>query len=106
MATPTSNVEIAVTKGALKIEAGAKRRAPVDTGYLRESINHRLEFSEDETVAIIGTNVDYAPHQEFGTEKMPPQSFLRPSLEEEIEGIKEDIKAALIKDVKDGFGWE
>lgn len=43
----------------------AKLNAPVDTGNLRASINHRLIRYDR---VRIGTNVFYAPYMEFGTE--------------------------------------
>ena len=45
------------------VEGYAKEDCPVDTGNLRNSITH--EGREDYT-EIVGTNVEYAPYQEFG----------------------------------------
>lgn len=45
----------------------AAERAPVDTGRLKNSISHAVE-PETNTV-YIGTNVEYAPYQEFGTSR-------------------------------------
>lgn len=39
--------------------------APVDTGRLKNSISSAVDTEEQ--VAYIGTNVEYAPYQEFGT---------------------------------------
>ncbi len=66
-------IEKALTSGALLVEAEAVLRAPVDTGNLRSSITHRVDGEE----ATIGTNVEYAPAQEY---KYNP--FLRPALDE------------------------
>lgn len=55
----------------------ALRLAPVDTGRLRQSV------SVQQTVPLVfrvGTNVEYAPHVEFGTRKMRARPFLRPAL--------------------------
>jgi len=41
--------------------------APVDTGRLKNSITSAVDTEEQ--VAYIGTNVEYAPYQEFGTSK-------------------------------------
>ncbi len=41
--------------------------APVDTGRLKNSISSAVV--ESEQAAYIGTNVEYAPYQEFGTER-------------------------------------
>ncbi len=45
--------------------ATAAHEAPVDTGRLKLSISHAVV--EDEKAVYIGTNVPYAPYQEFGT---------------------------------------
>jgi phage gpG-like protein len=39
----------------------------VDTGRLKNSISHAVD--EEEPAVYIGTNVEYAPYQEFGTSK-------------------------------------
>ena len=46
-------------------EGHAKEKAPVDTGRLRNSITHK----EDASSSVIGTNVEYAAAQEFGTSR-------------------------------------
>ena len=51
------NLEEALTKSALLVETEAKRKCPVDTGYLRRSITYEI----DGNTATIGTNVSYAP---------------------------------------------
>jgi len=60
------------------VENAAKVNCPVDTGNLRGSITHKVD-KQDLSVTI-GTNVDYAPYQEFGTYKMKAHPFLRPAL--------------------------
>lgn len=45
----------------------AASKAPVDTGRLKNSIEHAVVPSEK--AAYIGTNVEYAPYQEFGTSR-------------------------------------
>ena len=46
----------------LTAEGHAKNETPVDTGRLRNSINH----ATDDKAAYIGTNVEYAPYVELG----------------------------------------
>ena len=53
------------------------RLAPHDSGRLENSIRGKVKNDQ----AIIGTNVVYAPYQEYGTKKMPAQSFLRKGLD-------------------------
>ena len=50
--------------------------APVDTGRLKSSISSAVV--ESEQAAYIGTNVEYAPYQEFGTSRgIPAKHFLQ-----------------------------
>lgn len=51
----------------------------VDTGRLRSSIYVR---KHGRLVYAIGTEVEYAPHLEFGTVKMAARPFMRPMAEE------------------------
>lgn len=57
-------VSAAVHKAAARIEAGAKLRAPVDTGNLWNSIMARRE---GELTASVGVSAEYAAAVEFGT---------------------------------------
>ena len=62
-------------KSAILMEANVKKATPVDTGRLRASITHKVEPFR----AIVGTNVAYAPHVEFGTRPhWPPLAALQP----------------------------
>lgn len=54
-------------KCGLVAEGYAKKLCPVDTGNLRNSITHTVD--EQEPVAIIGTNNEYAAYVELGTGK-------------------------------------
>jgi len=67
----------------LKAEGYAKKLAPVDTGNLRNSITH----ATDKDSAYIGTNVEYAPYQEYGFidvggNKHPPKHFIKSAASE------------------------
>ena len=61
-----SALEMAKKRGleaiGLSAEGHAKKETPVDTGRLRNSINH----ATDDDAAYIGTNVEYAPYVELG----------------------------------------
>ena len=99
-----ARIQRAMGEAALLIERRAKEYAPVgETGNLRASIAHVVNRMGRDTVkAVIGSNVEYAPYQEFGTYKMAAQPFLRPALEnsrDEIEDIfatayREAVRAA------------
>lgn len=69
-----------VDRRCLKVEGQAKQLAPVDTGRLRSSITHEVERQGEEVVGRIGSNVEYAAHQEFGTSRMAAHPYLRPAL--------------------------
>lgn len=45
----------------------AAKKAPVDTGRLKNSISYAVNPADHK--AYIGTNVPYAPYQEFGTSR-------------------------------------
>jgi len=73
-----------LTKAALMVERTAKQLVPVKTGTLRRSITHKVEKNK----AIVGSNIEYAPHIEMGTVKMSAQPFLRPALMANLQRIK------------------
>lgn len=88
-----------VKRSALNVQNAAKRATPVDTGRLRNSITH--EIDNDGMDATIGTNVEYAPHVEFGTRHNRPKPFLFPAVEAERPkfhaAMKAEVRAALIQ---------
>jgi HK97 gp10 family phage protein len=57
----------AMRDSALMVERDAKINAPVDTGRLRASIVPEIVAGADQIWGIVGSNVEYAPYQEFGT---------------------------------------
>lgn len=81
-----------VGKTALNIQLGAKRRCPVRTGALRNSIT--VDFYGTMS-AEIGPHMPYAPYVEFGTRKMAAQPFLFPAFEEEKPKFEEGLKKAI-----------
>lgn len=50
-------------RAAIIVQSTAKRDAPIKDGRLRGSITRDVKRD----VAIVGTNVEYAPHIEYGT---------------------------------------
>jgi len=63
----------------------------VDTGRLRASITHEVCKESNQIIGLVGTNVEYAPHLEFGTNKMAARPFLRPALFNNIPEIKRQL---------------
>lgn len=76
----------ALERSAQQVENTAKEECLVDTGILRASINHIVE----ENVAIIGTNVEYAPmvHEKF-------KPFLEQALNGNIQNIHDNFEGLL-----------
>lgn len=65
-------------KAAFDVEAGAKDRAPKDTGALANSIN---VTKPAELARVIADGVEYGIYQEFGTVRHGAQPFLTPAVE-------------------------
>ncbi len=68
------------------VDGEATNRSPVLTGYLRGSINHRI--NESQQSVTVGTPVEYGPAVELGYKGRAPQPFLRPAVEDNITRIK------------------
>ena len=73
-----SAIARALEKIGLTAEGYAKKKCPVDTGRLRNSITHQSDGKES---VYIGTDVEYGPYVELGTHKQAAQPFLRPAAE-------------------------
>lgn len=101
-------IQKALLKSALIVERYAKENMTengpsspgefpaVDTGRLRASITHRVEFDAGESAAFVGTNIEYAKALEFGeaSRHLAPRPFMRPSLEANRKEIVEIIAQA------------
>ena len=86
--------------GARIVETHAKVYAPVDTGFLRNSI---LVDEVTSDKAVIAPHTEYAEHVEFGTSRMAAQPYMRPALdqhESEIIGAVEATIAAFVDSVR------
>ena len=58
-------IQRALKRIGMQAEGFAKKLCPVDTGGLRNSINHKVQKDE----VYIGTNKEYAAYVELGTGK-------------------------------------
>lgn len=121
----TQELERAMAKAALFVEAEAKKKAPRDTGDLARSITSKVETTGGEVVGTVFTPLYYAPYVEYGTglfaedgggrKDVPwhyqddkgewhstsgqhPQPFMRPALDENREQVIRILKEALIND--------
>lgn len=81
LSSPSGEVARDLQRRALQVDRAAKRLCPVDTGRLRSSITNEIGQDGEGLVAVVGTNVEYAPYIELGTSKMAAQPFLLPALE-------------------------
>ena len=83
--------------GARIVETHAKLICPVDTGFLRNSIQ---VDSVTPLEAIIAPHTEYAEHVEFGTERQAAQPYMRPAIDEhqgEIVDAVERTVAAFVE---------
>lgn len=117
-------IKTILIRAGFLIEGAAKRKAPVDTGRLRASISTNWNGSgmqygaltepvddskesdgvnqpelkpNDMCVISVGSNVEYAPYLEFGTENQAPQPYLMPAYLENIGKIKAMIEYEIEK---------
>ena len=66
----------------LRVEREAKRRAPVDTGRLRASLRTDVQTVGRRVIGTVGTSVEYAAAQEFGTRTgVPARRYLGGALQ-------------------------
>jgi HK97 gp10 family phage protein len=95
IAAVEANSRTAVKAHADKIAADARRRAPVQTGYLRSSI--RAESVSIGKTAQIVVGADYGRFVEWGTYKMAAHPFLTPALEADKAAFFHDVGRGLFK---------
>ncbi len=68
-----------VAEAGLEVSGYAKIFAPVDTGYLMNTIDSTMI---SDTTARIQSQADYDVYQELGTYKMAAHPFLSPAIEQ------------------------
>lgn len=117
-----------ILESCIKVTANAKSLAPVaqiNGGRLRNSIMYKMQdkkggFNDSDgekadkeitpepqkLEGYVGSNLEYAVYQEFGTRYMAPQPFLRPALlfiqkgnlQDVIKRIKEETERGILKE--------
>lgn len=92
-----SGILVGLEAAALQAESYAKLELEndprrIDTGNLRNSINHTVDSSEP--AAYIGTNVEYGIYVHEGTSRMKPNRFLRNAVEKNGKQLIQIIKDA------------
>ena len=91
----------AMGKALNDISAGAKNRAPVDTGALKNSISTEIQNRGDTIRGEVGPTVHYGGFVENGTSRMRAQPYLRPATDAVLPGYQaalEQIGADLLRD--------
>lgn len=70
-----------VRRNTFRVEAGAKQRCPVDTGFLRESIvsAFALDPGGAAFVGVVSAEANYGIYVERGTSRARAQPFMRPA---------------------------
>lgn len=76
-----ARADIALRKTSNDIVANAKVIAPVDTGYLRNSIGYDMGGGFGGLESRIGPTAAYGYFLEVGTSRMAPRAFMGPSLD-------------------------
>jgi HK97 gp10 family phage protein len=77
IAAVEANSASATKRGATRVRDGAKARAPIDTGYLHDSI----EAHGDGKEWFVTVGAEYGVFVEFGTYKMAAQPFFLPAVQ-------------------------
>lgn len=83
-----------MAQAAQAIAAGAKSRAPVDSGDLRDSIH--VEHVDEGVYAVVAGDSDvfYGHMVENGTVRTPAHPFLVPAAEAEKDNLDELVRRA------------
>ena len=92
----------AIAKAVLLVQRSAKKNAPVDTSRLRASITPDIVTRDTVIRGVVGSNVSYAPFQEFGTRFMKGKRYLQRALNENASRIAQLINNAVAGVVKRG----
>lgn len=82
-------------RGTVTHTASAPGQFPMsDTGRLASNVEFEIA-TKSRKVAVVGTNIAYGPHLEFGTSKMAARPWLMPSFRKASEGVDKELKAKL-----------
>lgn len=89
------SVTAALNTEAEALRAEAKRRCPVQTGALKQSIHADVTAKDTEASATVGSDLPYAAVVELGTVGRPPQAYLEPALRARKSTLTKHIQQAV-----------
>ncbi|MBT2538677.1 HK97-gp10 family putative phage morphogenesis protein [Arthrobacter sp. ISL-69] len=86
----------AVRKTTADIAADAKRLAPVDTGFLRSSIQTSSAGSNANVAqGTVQAQSEYSKYVEFGTSRTAPQPFMGPAADGQEQNLQQAVSQIL-----------
>ena len=86
----TRKAELAVAKTAYDTVATAQAIVPVDTGYLKSTIDADVDGLDAE----VGPTAEYGGYVEEGTSKMAAEPYLGPAFDQTIGGLEDALGSA------------
>ncbi len=94
--------KLGLLEAGMLVAQRAQGKAPVDTGRLKRSVHNTVpqQVGPGQMITLVGTNVEYAPYQEFGTKFMKAQPYLNPALDESRGDIAKIIGKNIAKALK------
>ena len=112
------SIEQALVKAGIRVSGTAISITPVETGRLKGSITYQTKRTgsrvsgsaqpgdgvskpQDDNVCHVGTNVEYAIYQEYGTSRQTGQPFLRPAVDIERTNATKDMALAIQAEMKE-----
>lgn len=87
-------LQLVIHKATDDVRGHARDRAPVDTGFLKNSI--QVTFPDDLT-GVVFVAAEYGIYVELGTRRMAARPYLRPALEAVIPALGGEIRSAFGK---------
>lgn len=82
-----------ILRAGYRVRNESLRLVPVDTGRLKSSLTVAQEADGDGFWVVVGTNVSYAVHVEYGTARAKAQPFLRPAVDAERDRLISELKS-------------
>lgn len=89
-----NQVKTVVKANTTELQAKMMRNAPVDTGFLKQSII--FELAQFGLTGKVRIRAEYAPYLIYGTRFMAKQDFMRPNFKAQSIQFKNDM-ARLVK---------